>query len=227
VITLADMLRDSNWGRVLQAHEIDRATADAIERYVPAGGFVARMGQPVLHWVGVIEGLLKMSVTTPEGRVSTLTGLNSGGWFGEGSLMKREPRRYDVVALRSSRVALLPYETFEWLRGTSLPFCHYLHQLMNARLSLFIGMLEYDRLLGPDARVARCLATLFDTDLYPPARGFLVDLKQSEIALLSGLSRQRVNAALRTLQGAGLLRIVSRGVEVLDVEGLRGFAAAC
>ena len=36
----------------------------------------------------------------------------AGAWFGEGSLLKNEPRKYDVVALRESRVALMPRATF-------------------------------------------------------------------------------------------------------------------
>ena len=221
--SLEDLVRHSVWGRTLTPAELDRVTAEAFERQVPAGGFVARMGQRVDHWIGVVEGLLKMSVTSPDGKVSTLTGINSGGWFGEGSLLKREPRRYDVVALRPSRVALVPHATFERLRQTSLPFNHHLQHLMNARLSLFIGMLEYDRLLGTDARVARCVATLFNTDLYPEPRAY-VDLRQQEIALLCGVSRQRANVALRTLQECGLVRVEPRGVTVLDLEGLRTFA---
>ncbi len=220
---MADMLRNSVWGRALQPAELDRLIDETFERQVPAGGFVARMGQPVEHWIGVVEGLLKMSVTSPDGKVSTLTGINTGGWFGEGSLIKREPRRYDVVALRPSRVALISHASFERLRATSLPFNHHLQHIMNARLSLFIGMLEYDRLLSTDARVARCVATLFNTDLYPEARQF-VDLRQQEIALLCGVSRQRANVALRTLQGCGLLRVEPRGITVLDLEGLRSFA---
>jgi CRP/FNR family transcriptional regulator, cyclic AMP receptor protein len=220
---MADMLRSSAWGRALEPAELDRVVNEAFERQVPAGGFVARMGQPVEHWIGVVDGLLKMSVTSPDGKVSTLTGIGAGGWFGEGSLLKREPRRYDVVALRPSRVALISYASFERLRHTSLPFNHYLHHLMNARLSLFIGMLEYDRLLGTDARVARCIATLLNTDLYPQASAF-VDLRQQEIGLLCGVSRQRANVALRTLQDCGLLRVESRGITVLDLDGLRSFA---
>jgi CRP-like cAMP-binding protein len=221
--SMADMLRNSVWGRALQPAELERLIGEAFERQVPAGGFVARMGQPVEHWIGVVEGLLKMSVTSPDGKVSTLTGINAGGWFGEGSLIKREPRRYDVVALRPSRVALISSASFERLRATSLPFNHHLQHIMNARLSLFIGMLEYDRLLGPDARVARCVATLFNTDLYPETRKF-VDLRQQEIALLCGVSRQRANVALRTLHDCGLVRVEARGITVLDLEGLRNFA---
>jgi CRP-like cAMP-binding protein len=221
--TLDDLIRHSVWGRTLSEGELDRVIAESFERQVPAGGFVARMGQPVDHWIGVTDGLLKMSVTSPDGKVSTLTGINSGGWFGEGSLLKREPRRYDVVALRPSRAAFVPHSTFERLRATSLPFNHHLQHLMNSRLSLFIGMLEYDRLLDIDARVARCVATLFNTDLYPEPRAY-VDLRQQELALLCGVSRQRVNVALRTLQSCGLLRVEPRGMTVLDLDGLRSFA---
>jgi CRP/FNR family transcriptional regulator, cyclic AMP receptor protein len=221
--TLIEMLRSSTWGRVLTPAELERVAHDAFERSVPKGGFVARMGEPVVHWIGVIDGLLKMSVATVDGKTSTLTGVNVGGWFGEGSLIKRELRRYDMVALRPSRVAFVPYGTFEWLRSTSMPFAHYLHNLMNARLSLFIGMLEYGRLLEPDERVARCLATLFNEDLYPDPKPY-VDLRQHEIALLSGLGRPRVNVSLQKLQECGLIRIEPRGVTVLDLPGLRNFA---
>jgi CRP-like cAMP-binding protein len=221
--TLAQMLEGSTWGRNLAWAELDRVRRECFERSTPAGGTVVRMGDPGEHWVGLIEGLVKMSVTAPDGKVSTLTGLTAGGWFGEGTLLKRERWRYDVIALRDTRAAFMPRSTFEWLRATSLPFNHYLQTLLNARLSLFIGLLEYDRLLGADARVARCLASLFNPDLYPEP-GPYIDLQQGEIGLLSGVSRQRANAALQRLQAEGLIRIEHRGVTVLDLAGLRGFA---
>ena len=218
------MLGESVWGRLLQPAELQRVIEESFERQVPAGGFAARMGERVDHWTGIGEGVLKMSVTSPDGKVTTLTGLIGGGWYGEGSLLKREARRYDVVALRASHLVLVPWATFEWLRQTSLPFNHHLQNLMNARMALFIGMLEYDRLLGTDARVARCLASLFNRDLYPNSRD-VVDLTQHEIGLLCGLSRQRVNVSLQRLREHNLIRLDPRGLTVLDLDGLRCFAA--
>ena len=221
--SVENLLRQSSWGQALSPAEFERVVQTTREHHVPAGGFAARMGETVEHWTGLVGGLLKMQVASADGRVSTLTGLSAGGWYGEGSLLKREPRRYDVVALRESRLALVPHATFDWLRQTSLPFNHYLQGLMNARLSLFIGLLEYGRLLDTDARVARCLASLFDADLYP-ARDPFVDLSQTEIGLLAGLSRQRANQALHTLQGLGLVGVEPRGVRVTNLAGLRNFA---
>ena len=223
--TLRDMLAGSTWGRLLTPAEFEAVLLETRERHVPQNGYIARMGHPVDHWIGIIEGLGKMSVAAADGKTSTLAGVCADAWFGEGSLLKREPRRYDAVALRPTRIALVPAPTFQRLRETSLPFNHYLQTLMNARLGLFIGMLEGGRLLSTDARVARCLAQLFNPDLYPDPGPF-VDLRQNEIGLLSGLSRQRVNTALHQLERIGLIRIESRGVTVLDLQGLRQYASA-
>ena len=222
MLTLEDMLRQSVWSSALSAEELDQVLHDAFERHIPVGGYAVRRGEPAELWFGIIEGLVKMSVSLPDGRLSTFTGVTAGGWAGEGSLLKACSWRYDGVAVRDTRIACVPRRTFERLLSTSLAFNHYLLSQLNARLSLFIGLVEFDRLLGPDARVARCLASLFDPDLYPQA-GTSIQLSQDEIGQLAGVSRQRTNRALHALEGAGLLRVAFGGVTVLDLRGLRGY----
>ena len=127
--------------------------------------------------------------------------------------------------MRPTRLACMPRVTFERLLTSSLPFNRFLLQQLNARLGLFIGLVEFDRLLGPDARVARCLASLYDPDLYPSTLPDLA-LNQEEIGLLSGVSRQRAHAALHKLEAQGLLRTSFGGVTVLDLAGLRAYEGA-
>lgn len=226
--TLESLLRSSLWAPTLTPEEMDTVVAECFERRVAAGGHAIRCGEPASQWVGVIDGLVKMSVSLADGRVSTFTGVMAGGWAGEGTLLKRGTEgvwRYDGIAVRPTRLACMPRHTFERLVATSLGFNHFLLQHLNARLSLFVGLVEYDRLLGPDARVARCLASLFDPDLYPPRplHGRTVQLNQDEIGLLAAVSRQRTNQALHALERAGLLRVEFGGVTVLDVGALRGY----
>ena len=83
-------------------------------------------------------------------------------------------------------------------------------------------MVEHDRLLGPDARLARCLASMYNPLLYPGI-GPSLPISQEEIAQLAGLSRQRANQALQRLEQAGLLRIDYGGITVIDLGGLREF----
>lgn len=219
---LESMLRDSLWAATLRPDELDWVLAHAYDRWIPVGGYAVRRGEPADCWIGVIDGLVKMSVSQPDGRESTFTGVTRGGWAGEGTLLKPGNWRYDGVAVRDTHLACVPRHVFEHLVATSLPFNRFLLAHLNARLSLFIGLVEYDRLLGPDARVARCLASLFDPDLYPQA-DLVVQLSQEEIGLLAAVSRQRTNKALHALERAGLLRVAFGSVTVLDLAGLRAY----
>lgn len=223
--TLESMLRQSLWASALTADEMDQVVRETTERHLSVGGYAVCCGEPADQWIGVIDGLIKMSVSQPDGRVSTFTGVTSGGWAGEGSLLKPGCWRYDGVAVRDTRLACVPRRTFERLVSTSFAFNRFLLSQLNARLSLFISLVEYDRLLGPDARVARCLASLFDPNLYPRT-GRFIELSQEEIGLLSSVSRQRTNEALHELERQGLLRVEFGGVTVHDLAGLRSYGDA-
>jgi CRP-like cAMP-binding protein len=220
--SLAELLRASLWTRSLTRAQLDRVEAETVVRDFPAGAYVCRKGEPVEHWIGVVDGLVKMTSVNSQGKTTTFTGVTSGGWFGEGSLLKDPTRRYDIEALRSSRMALMPRATFQWLLDTDIGFNRFLLMQLNERLSQFIAMVEYERLLGPDARVARSLAALFNPLLYPE-QATHVQISQEEVGYLSGVSRQRVNQALQVLEKAGLLKVDYGRIRIVDLAGLRAF----
>ena len=224
VETLIDHLRSTIWARSLSAAQMARAEHDCFEQFVPKGGFVCKKGEVLDSWVGIIDGLVKINNSSPEGKSVTFAGVPTGGWFGEGSLLKDETRKYDVMALRDTRVARMPRATFEWLLEESLPFNRFLLMQLNERLGQFIGLVENDRTLDIDTRVARCLAAMFNSHLYPGLEK-VVQISQEEIGYLSGASRQRANQALQLLEREGLLRLDYGGIRVIDLEGLRHFQA--
>ena len=216
------MLRASLWTRSLAAQQLARVEAETQVRTLPVGVPVCRKGEPVDHWIGVIDGLVKMTSVTPEGKTTTFLGVTSGGWFGEGSLLKDRTRKYDVVTLRESIVAYMPRATFEWLLDTSIEFNRFLLMQLNERLGQFIAMVEYERLLETDARVARSLASLFNPVLYPE-HADEVQLSQEEVGYLTGISRQRANQALQVLEKAGLIKVEYGRIRIIDLDGLRTF----
>lgn len=212
------------WFRVLDREQQMRVERDLTVQQVVAGSIIERKGELAQAWIGVLAGLVKVSVGNAEGKVASLTGVPAGGWIGEGSLLKREVRKYDIVALPDSVVARLPGATFDWLLDTSIPFNRYLLHQLNERVAQFIGKAEYDRLLDPDARVARCLAELFNPLLYP-GMGMRLTITQEEVGYLARVSRQRANQALRKLEEAGLLNVEYGAVRVLDLEGLKHYGS--
>ena len=184
------------------------------------GDLVCRFGKAPTYWFGVVEGLLKMSTDNEQGYSVTFTGLPSGGWFGEGTALKREAYRYNVQALRSTTVAGLPLESFHLLLDQSIGFNRFVMNQLNERLGQFIAAREIDRLGNPDVRVARNLAALFNPVLFPGV-GEVLRITQQELAYLVGLSRQRVNVALNALQQAQWIRLEYGGVRVLNLNALR------
>jgi len=208
------------WMQLLSPQERERAVGELKIADADPGEYICRMGRPVTYWFGVVEGLLKMSNDSADGSTMTFAGLPPGGWFGEGTAIKREPYRYNVQALRKSVVAGLPIDTFHWLLDHSLGFNRFVMNQLNERLGQFIAAREIDRLGNPDVRVARSLAALFNPVLYPGV-GQVLRITQQELAYLVGLSRQRVNEALATLQEREVIRVEYGGLRVLQLDALR------
>jgi len=215
-------LRQIPWLVRLDGIERERVVADLRVVTVEPGELVCRVGKPVTYWFGVIDGLLKMSNDSALGVPITFTGVPSGGWFGEGTVLKNEVYRYNIQALRRSTVAGIGTATFHWLLDRSIGFNRFVMNQLNERLGQFIGAREIDRLTHPDERVARSLASLFHPVLYPGV-GSLLRITQQELGYLVGLSRQRVNEALHALQEAGVIRVEYGGVRVTDLEHLRRY----
>lgn len=218
----AEELAGVPWLSILQPEEARRAVGTLRVVQAHAGETVCRVGRTPAFWFGVVDGLLKMSNDSAVGLPITFTGIPPGGWFGEGTLLKHETYRYNIEALRQSVVAGIPLETFYWLLDNSLSFNRFVMMQLNERLGQFIGAREIDRLTEPDQRVARSLAALFHPTLYPGV-GRLLRITQQELGYLVGLSRQRVNQALRTLEAQDIIRVEYGGVRVLQLEALRHF----
>ena len=212
------------WLQALAPAERARALADLRVVRTEPGELICRVGRPATFWLGLVDGLLKMSNDSAHGMPMTFTGVPPGGWFGEGTVLKHEVYRYNIQALRSSLVAGITVQTFDWLLDHSIGFNRFVMNQLNERLGQFIAAREIDRMTHPDERVARNLAALFHPVLYPGV-GTLLRITQQELGYLVGLSRQRVNEALRVLQAAGVIRIEYGGVRVLDLNGLRAYRA--
>ena len=208
------------WLNLLTPQERQHIEPQLVVSDPAPGDYVCRMGRPATYWFGVVEGLLKMSADSASGRTITFTGVPPGGWFGEGTAIKRESYRYNIMALRRSVVAGLPIDTFHWLLDNSIGFNRFVMNQLNERLAQFIEAREIDRSNDPDVRVARNLATLFNPTLYPGV-GEILRITQQELAYLVGLSRQRVNVALNRLEEQGAIRIEYGGMRVLNLAALR------
>jgi len=219
---LAQMLAAAAWARDLTPEQRRRVESETFSRIYPKGSHVFKHGEQVDHWMGIVDGLAKMTMIGRDGRATSFVAVGTGAWFGEGSVIKRVPRQYDGVALRNSEFAFVPRKLFMSLLDENIGFNRFIINALNERLQQFVGLATRDRLLEPNARVALSLASLFNPILSPGTERTL-QISQDEVAELSGLSRQRTNEALKHLERLGVLRIERVGITILDLEQLETF----
>jgi CRP-like cAMP-binding protein len=171
----------------------------------------------------IVEGRVKVFVTSREGEETVLGIRGPGAVVGEFAAFDGGPRVASAVALESLTVRVLTAEEFR----------AFIEQRPKAGLELIrtlIGRLgEADRrraefgVYDTVSRVAHLLS-----DLAAEQRGgtdeLEVRLSQQDIAGLVGASRESVVRALTTLRNRGLVTTGRRTIRVLDPDALRSFA---
>ncbi|MGB3386575.1 MAG: Crp/Fnr family transcriptional regulator [Pseudaminobacter sp.] len=219
-----ELVRNTVWARELADEEVERALRGVSEKHYAKGSYLCHRGDRYDYWTGIVTGLIKMSSIARSGKAITFAGIGAGGWFGEGSVLKDEPRKYDLVALRDTYLLMMSRSTFVWLYENSVGFNRFLVRQLNERLAQFIASTEYERILDPKARVARNLAWLCNPVLNPDVNE-LIEITQEELALLAGVSRPVANRSLQALEEEGLLKVEHGRIVVADVERLGDYGA--
>ena len=210
----AQFLQMQPWFAAL-APDVRTRVADSMSLLQGAKGDVLlRAGDAVDGWYAVLYGLVKIQSQSSEGKLAAFLGVPAGEWFGGGSAMKDEPRRYDVIALRETELLCLPRSEFEALRRTSLPFNHALADHLNLRLSQAMAIIEAGRIRSPEQRVALSLSRMF----WHGRRS--LSLSQEELGVLAGLSRQTVNGVLKEFERQGIVKLDFGKVGIADEAAL-------
>ena len=208
------------WFASVSAAMQERLRAEVFAVQGEKGDVMLPAGSAVDGWYAVLSGLVMLQSPTSLRRSSAFIGVPDGDWFGEGSALKPEPRRYNVVALRPTTLLCLPLPLFATLRETSMAFNQFLVLHLNMRLGQAMTIIEAGRTQSPEHRVALYLSRLF----WRSTRR--LNLTQDELGQLVGLSRQTVNKVLRALEGIGIVSLDFGRVAIVDDEALNAYLVA-
>lgn len=222
-LDLPGLLARSPWFRALPTDARAWVEPRLIERFVPRGQLVARRGEIPSCWFGLIDGVMKTSVLSVDGRLSNLGGVLPGAWFGEGALLRERPRHADYVALRDTWVAQLPLDDFSQLLQSQSAFKDFILMQVTERLHYFMDQLGEARLLNSPAQVAYTLCGLVHP-LNNPLGLRHLPISQDDLAAIAGVSRQRCNQTLAQMRSFGWLRTGYGGLTLLDLEPIAQMA---
>jgi CRP-like cAMP-binding protein len=198
---------------------LDRLAAIARPVRHDAGAVLFRRGDPGEGLVLVVDGLVRIHLSTEAGRELTLGLIGPGEPLGEIALIDGGPRSADATALTPVRALLLRHADAARIIGEDAAVASALLRTLAARLRRTTDQAEAVGLRSLPERVAMALLQLAATD---PSG--LVRLPQGQIAALVAATRPKVNAVLAEFRGRGLVEPVRAGLRLRDPDGLRALA---
>lgn len=207
----------------------EAATIMQLARVVnhPARHTVFQVGEAGDHLLVVMQGRVKVSLISPDGKEAILSILEPGDVFGEMALLDGEPRSASVATMENCSFLVL------WRRDF-LPFLERNPQValkllaaLSKRLRSTNDMVGNLSFLHLPARLARILLNLGQQYGKLTAEGIAIGLKlsQEELGNLVGVSRESVNRQIRVWVESGVLdythgTIILKDSDVLFRESL-------
>jgi CRP-like cAMP-binding protein len=190
------------------------------------GSMLFARGDPGNDIYLVIEGRIRLSVLSSDGRELSFAHAVPGDIFGEIAALDGAPRSADATAITPVRLKTMSRSALHRLLATNPATALAVIKLLCGRLRDVSEHFEAIALHPIEVRLARLLLDTLEeraTSTAEKVASLSLGITQSELALLMGSTRQRANAALTVLERAGAIR---RAGDVIDcnLEKLRRVA---
>lgn len=156
----------------------------------------------------LLEGRVRLSIITLDGRELAFAHAGAGDIFGEIATFDGGARTADATAVSSVKALSLSRSQINTLMETSPPFAKAAVDLLCRRLREGDQQLEVIALHRIEVRLARYLLSAIRQQhgATPPKNPTIaLGISQGELALVLGASRPKVNAALMMLEDTGAL----------------------
>lgn len=207
----------------------DRAAVIARMRRVQfePGQMIFSRGDPGRDLYLVLEGRIRLSVLTSEGRELSFDHSGPGHIFGEIATLDGGERTAGATAITRVQAMALPQEVMIELIGRHPQVAIATIRFLCQRLRDTDQKFEAVALYRIEARLARLMLSFLK--LQQPATSKTAEarldlgMSQSELGLLIGASRPKVNIALTALEDMGAITKAGSGY-ICDVEALKGVA---
>lgn len=210
---------------------LERAALDGLARYsrlvtLEKSERLFDQGDPSDGCYAILEGVLKVSATGPDGHQTLLAMLGAGDVIGEMGLIDGQPRSACATALKPCALAFLASRDFK--RAANANPVIYLHMLevLSDRLRASNESATMQLFLPLRGRLARIFLRLAEGFGEPLEGGRILirqKFTQAELAGMTGSARENVNRQIKEWAREGLVSRISSYYCLEDAEKLRQF----
>lgn len=192
--------------------DLDEATITALavaatRRVWDAGTVLFQRGDEGEYLLALTSGRVRLSVSTPTGKELVLRHMGPGEVLGEFSLIDGQPRSADATAVEPSSGVVLQRDRFLRVADLHPQLGMALARHLCLQLRSTNYQMESIALYDLRSRVARFLlfALRDEAEAGAERARLRMALNQSELALVLGASRPKVNQVLQSMLSDGML----------------------
>ena len=196
---------------------LERAALDGLARYsrlisLEPNERLFEQSDPSDGCYAILEGILKVSVTSSDGQEALLAMLGDGDVIGEMGLIDGQPRSATATTLKPCSLAFLASRDFKHVADANTVIYVHMLEILSARLRTSNETTTMQLLLPLRGRLARVLLRLAE-GFGEPLEGGRVLIRQkftqAELARMTGSARENVNRQIKEWSREGLVSRIS------------------
>ncbi|MGI9498641.1 MAG: Crp/Fnr family transcriptional regulator [Geminicoccaceae bacterium] len=206
----------------LDESTLDTLLAVASERRFTNGQVIFQKGEPGTSMMAVLEGRVRISAYSEDGREIILNMVEPGQLFGEIALLDGKERSADATAMGKTLLLILDRRDFLPFLEQNPKVAVQLFEVLCERVRRTSEMVESIAFLDFGARLARLLLQMAENYGKPTDEGLLIDLRisQADLGNLIASTRESVNRQLSAWTQEGVIAIDQGKITLLDRETL-------
>jgi len=211
-----DVLRRGRWFASLPSALQTRISQLAVLRTFRTGQYLLRAGDPPRGMFGLVSGRTRHIYVVGEDREVLLHVGGPGLWTGEYVLISRGRSINSVIADAPTTALFLSAIDWQRIVDEEPRWLSHFAVLLAERFATAFRAYAEAQALSHDEWVYARLRLVAQIEREHGATASRIQLSQSHLASMVGVSRQTLNAALGRLQKRGLLRVGFRLIELVD-----------
>ena len=202
----------------LAPSELQTLTAKLTRRTFKKGEVIFHQNDPGDQVHFVVAGVVKISVSSPDGQVHDVAILTPGDCFGEMSVLDGGLRSATAAAMESTTTLTLAREDFLAFLYDHSQFVILIMAFLVRRLRATDDLIGDIVFLDLPTRVAKKMLEVAYAyrDRRIPSGQLTVPLTQGELSTLVGCSRETVGKIIRTWRKVGLLTTSRRRITIAN-----------
>jgi CRP-like cAMP-binding protein len=191
--------------------EVQAASGEAIFRQMDEGSGL----------FAILAGQVRIVIGGTDGREHVLRLLGPSEMFGEISVLDGRPRSADAIAVTNCRLLLLERRNLLALIASQPSVAIGLIALLCERLRDTSAQIEGLLFHTLSERLASTLLGLGNGKTHGNKTAISINVTQTELGQLTGVTRESVNKKLRAWQTAGLVDVQPGRIRIMDADSLK------